>query len=104
MSMNDMPYPDISDDASEDEIRDRIQNWIIQNAGSLHLNEAVSPMVGELFVPFRYGYQDILRTWLMVHARSREQDNEPAMNLMEKVIEKTVTQESRTGTLLVEST
>jgi len=103
MNLNDMPYPEIAERASGDEIREQIQEWILKNADSLTLNQAMCPMTGELFVPCRYTYQEILRTWLKVHARSQQQNNKSAMHLVEKIIEKTIVREMRCGTPLRDS-
>jgi hypothetical protein len=98
--LNNKEYPELSGVSSESELKQKITKWILNNSNEITVDETISPMTGELFVPYKYNYPDILRAWLEIHARAQKQENEKAMQLIEKIIEITITQEEKTGTLI----
>jgi hypothetical protein len=99
ISKMDLDYPDLTNKTAENEIFDSIAFWILNNSETLSVSEAIAPMAGELFVPFKYNYPDILRSWLRIHSLAQEKEKNETMILCEKIIEITVLEENNSGRL-----
>lgn len=106
MSTQSSAYPDFPDtsELTEDEaikaLKRSMSSWIMTNAEELEPTQVIAPATEEVFVPYRFTYPDILRTWLELHADAQDGDDADAQILLEKVIETTILDEAESGDLI----
>lgn len=96
-------FPDTSEldqDEAVQSLTGTLSSWILNNASELNPTEAIGPATEEIFVPYRFTYADILRTWLELHAEAQKEQDDDAQILLEKIIETTILDQAETGNLI----
>jgi hypothetical protein len=99
-------FPDtteLPDSEAIEELKNTVIDWVDNRAESLDVTDVIGAVTEEIFVPYSFGYPDILRSWLELHSRAKSRDNDQAMILLEKIIETTILDHKNSGDLIKET-